>query len=93
MGKFFPWPVLCVSALYLTSLWADDLEICFYEEEETICRAQTFPLLEPDPIHRNLMTRMRVCTQDGLRRVSAFYSHTFSHTLSHGVPTHTHTAR
>ena len=37
------------------------------------------------------MTRMSVCTQDGLKRVSAFYSHTFSHPLSHGVPTHTHT--
>ena len=29
-------------------------------------------------VHRNLMTRLCVCTQDGLKRVSAFYSHTHS---------------
>ena len=37
----------------------------------------------------NGFTRTSVCAQAGLKRVSAFDSHTFSHTLSDSVPTHT----
>ena len=41
--------------------------------------------------HRNLTTRMRVRSQDELKRVSAFNSYTLPHTLSDGVLAHTHT--
>ena len=39
----------------------------------------------------NGFTRASIGSQVGLKRVSAFDPHTFSLTLSHGVPSHTHT--
>ena len=40
-------------------------------------------------ILENGFTRTSVRSLVGLKRVSAFDSNTFSHTPSHGVPTHT----
>ena len=81
------------SIIWSSQSWVHvcSLPIHYYihpSEHRALCICLSWQAVTP---LENGFTRTSVCSQVGMKRVSAFDSNTFSNTHSHGVPTHTHT--